>query len=276
MADDKSGQDLLATVLQDAGVELVDGEKTLITEVFHKIGVADRSLKVMNKVREQIFLTVDRVLENNPKLQPFASEIVDVFVGTSKNLEAKASLAEELGKVKAKYPQPQKRVPQPQKQAPAKDQKEFDALVQEITDLSKNKDLAKEIGPKNTQEFADQVKRLSDAYAKAPANKKGDSLLKNLDSLKQWTEIKQKESMAPTFSKLGTIISSYSKAVGALISGNSKAAAEHRLNASQAIKELTQGKKVSQGLGSIKGKAQSWTEKVTQEKAKGQSKQRSR
>lgn len=249
----------LTQVLEDAGVELSDSAKSLIPEAFQKIVVVDKKPTLKDKLLPQVRLTVDRILDNNPELQPYASEIIDVFVGASKNENVKTALNNELKEVKEKY-----------------SQKVFSDVVQEITDLSTNKDFAEKVGPKNIKEFSERVEKLKDEYAKAPANAKGDNLLKNLGSLKQWADTKQKESKAPTFSKLATIISSYGKAVGALISGNSKAAAEHKMNASQAIKELTQGKKVSQALDSIGKKTKSWAEKITQEKAKGQSEQKSR
>ncbi len=266
-------------ILKGAGVEISSLDSVSTHEALHKVQLVDSKPRLKDRFINDALLSVERLLDTYPKLQPYTSEIIDVFVGASQQEENKNLLKKRLEGVKAKYPQPQKQAPQAQKQAPqapVNDQTKFDALIKEITDLSKNKDLAKKIGPKNIKEFADQVKILNDSYAKAPANAKGDNLLKNLGSLKQWADTKQKESKAPTFSKLATIISSYGKAVGALISGNSKAAAEHKMNASQAIKELTQGKKVSQALDSIGKKTKSWAEKITQEKAKGQSEQKSR
>lgn len=46
------------------------------------------------------------------------------------------------------------------------------------------------------------------------------------------------------------------------MSGNSQEASEHRLNASQTIKELTSGKKMSEELDIVTKKSSSWVETV--------------
>ncbi|MBA2628437.1 MAG: hypothetical protein H0U78_00150 [Rickettsiaceae bacterium] len=122
------------------------------------------------------------------------------------------------------------------------------------------------LGPKNTKEFADKVKTLDEEYKKAPANKKGAVLLEHLESIQSWSQDKQKDLKVSVFSKIGGVISSYTKDVISSISGDSKAASEHRLNASQTIKELTSGKKMSQDLAGVKTKTSSWAEKISVEK----------
>ena len=60
------------------------------------------------------------------------------------------------------------------------------------------------------------------------------------------------------------------------LEGIMKAVAEYKLNASQAITELTKGKQVSQELGSIKAKTSSWAEKIKEQEAAGRDTQRAK
>lgn len=111
-------------------------------------------------------------------------------------------------------------------------------IIQDLTNLSNDVNFIQKLGPKNTKEFTDKVKTLAEEYKKAPVNKKGVVLLEHLESIQSWSQDKQKDLKISVFSKIVGVISSYIKAVISGISGNSKEASEHKLNASQTIKEL--------------------------------------
>ena len=139
-------------------------------------------------------------------------------------------------------------------------------IIQDLTNLSNDVNFIQKLGPKNTKEFTDKVKTLAEEYKKAPVNKKGVVLLEHLESIQSWSQDKQKDLKISVFSKIVGVISSYIKAVISSISGNSKEASEHKLNASQTIKELTSGKKMSQELATVKTKASSWVEIISKKR----------
>ena len=67
-------------ILSKTGVVLNSSDQVLITEAFHKVGIMDIASKRNELLSEQITLTVATVVKNNPKLQPFVTEICDTFV----------------------------------------------------------------------------------------------------------------------------------------------------------------------------------------------------
>ena len=134
-------------------------------------------------------------------------------------------------------------------------QQDISSIVEELVTLSQDAKLAEKIGSKNAKELADKVNLLRDGCSKAPEDKKALVLLGHLESIKEWSQDKEKESKNSVFSKIGSIVSSYAKAVWSWFKGGSKAATEHKFNASQAIKELSKGKQISQELGSVQEQA---------------------
>ena len=90
-------------------------------------------------------------------------------------------------------------------------------------------------------------------------------MLGDLNSLKGWSEAKEKESKSPFLSKIGNIITSYAMAVGSWLSGDHEGVKKHKLNAAQTIQQLNQSTQISQVLGAVGEKTQSWREKVTQQ-----------
>ena len=133
-------------------------------------------------------------------------------------IQLKLNWGYRLNKLNALYPQQHQ--PAPEKANPSPNNT-LNAIVQELTTLSKDSGLGKQVGEKNAKRFEDKVKVLVEQYAKAPADKKADTLVKELDSLQGWLGNKANEVPDSNMSKkIGSIKSSYSKAVGAWIRGD--------------------------------------------------------
>lgn len=151
---------------------------------------------------------------------------------------------------------------------------EFDKIVEDIEKLSQDKNLQKQLGPKDSIIFSKAVEMFKDLYDKA--EDKGMSIQGYLKGLKGWAEEREGELKKPVYKKIGDIVSSYIKATGAWLSGDHKKAEIHTLNARQATQDLTQGKEVSKGLKTMKDNKKIWTKKVKEERVKAQDSQISR
>ena len=64
---------LFDQIIEDARADLEKDDITLLTEAFHKIGIIDSKPRLVPLLTEQVSLSIDRVLENNPKLHPICS-----------------------------------------------------------------------------------------------------------------------------------------------------------------------------------------------------------
>ena len=80
-------------IAEKAGASLTADHEVLINEVFQKVGISDKkNIKFTKPMAEQISLAVGRVLEDNPKLQPFAQEITKTVLDASTKDTTKAEL----------------------------------------------------------------------------------------------------------------------------------------------------------------------------------------
>jgi hypothetical protein len=268
MSGEDTGKTLFEKVLLDAEVELSSSDKVLMIEAMHKVRVADKRPQLRGSLIDSIELTINRVLDTNPKLKPFSDQIIDSFVVEAKQEEMKTLLSKKLKKTHTHSEQ--------QTQESTGD-KTLDKIVQELINLTIDSRFTKQIGPKNAEEFAQRVGVLNDEYIKAPENERSEKLLENLDILKIWSEKKERELQDSVFNAVSGVIVSFASAVGALINRDKQAIEKHMQSASEAIGELINSKGVSKGLGSVKEKTQSWKNKIIQEQvAKEQNESKTR
>ena len=83
-------------------------DQVLITEAFHKVGIIDRVPKRGELLSGQIALTVATVVKNNPKLQPFVTEICDAFVDKATQDATRTALNGKFDPLKLQYQQQKK------------------------------------------------------------------------------------------------------------------------------------------------------------------------
>jgi len=95
-------------VLSKTGVVLSSSDQVLITEAFHKVGIMDIASKRNELLSEQITLTVATVVKNNPKLQPFVTEICDAFVDKATQDATRTALNGKFDSLKLQYQQQKK------------------------------------------------------------------------------------------------------------------------------------------------------------------------
>ena len=95
-------------VLSKTGVVLSSSDQVLITEAFHKVGIMDIASKRNELLSEQITLTVATVVKNNPKLQPFVTEICDAFVDKATQDATRTALNGKFDPLKLQYQQQKK------------------------------------------------------------------------------------------------------------------------------------------------------------------------
>ena len=95
-------------VLSKTGVVLSSSDQVLITEAFHKVGIMDIASKRNELLSEQITLTVATVVKNNPKLQPFVTEICDTFVDKATQDATRTALNGKFDSLKLQYQQQKK------------------------------------------------------------------------------------------------------------------------------------------------------------------------
>ena len=96
-------------VLSKTGVVLSSSDQVLITEAFHKVGIMDIASKRNELLSEQITLTVATVVKNNPKLQPFVTEICDAFVDKATQDATRTALNGKFDPLKLQYQQQKKK-----------------------------------------------------------------------------------------------------------------------------------------------------------------------
>ncbi|MCP5374635.1 MAG: hypothetical protein H6743_00820 [Rickettsiaceae bacterium] len=233
-------------VLNKAGVVLGPGDHTLITEAFHKVGIIDRVPKRGKLLSEQIALTVETVVKNNPKLQPFVSEVCDAFVDKATQDATRTALNDRFGQVKSEYQKGNK--------VPEKSNEDLRIVIEDLEQLQQ--EVSDKIGPKNAKELASKIDKIKEDYNAKSGEEQTKTLYKNLQSLKDWSSEKGKETNdKSTWKKIGTVISSCMSLVAAKIAG--KEVETIKNNLAQAMKELkTQGKKeVVEGLSKINTRA---------------------
>ncbi|WPX98888.1 surface antigen protein [Candidatus Megaera polyxenophila] len=90
-------------ILSKTGVVLNSSDQVLITEAFHKVGIIDRVPKRGGQLSGQIALTVETVVKNNPKLQPFVTEICDAFVDKATQDATRTALNGKFDPLKLQY-----------------------------------------------------------------------------------------------------------------------------------------------------------------------------
>ncbi|MBN8523500.1 MAG: hypothetical protein J0M23_06580 [Rickettsiales bacterium] len=90
-------------ILSKTGVVLNSSDQVLITEAFHKVGIIDRVPKRGEQLSGQIALTVETVVKNNPKLQPFVTEICDAFVDKATQDATRTALNGKFDPLKLQY-----------------------------------------------------------------------------------------------------------------------------------------------------------------------------
>ena len=95
-------------ILSKTGVVLSSSDQVLITEAFHKVGIIDRVPKRGELLSGQIALTVATVVKNNPKLQPFVTEICDAFVDKATQDATRTALNGKFDPLKLQYQQQKK------------------------------------------------------------------------------------------------------------------------------------------------------------------------
>ena len=95
-------------ILSKTGVVLSSSDQVLITEAFHKVGIMDIASKRNELLSEQITLTVATVVKNNPKLQPFVTEICDAFVDKATQDATRTALNGKFDPLKLQYQQQKK------------------------------------------------------------------------------------------------------------------------------------------------------------------------
>ncbi|WHA05979.1 Sca4 family protein [Candidatus Megaera polyxenophila] len=95
-------------VLSKTGVVLSSSDQVLITEAFHKVGIMDIASKRNELLSGQIALTVATVVKNNPKLQPFVTEICDAFVDKATQDATRTALNGKFDPLKLQYQQQKK------------------------------------------------------------------------------------------------------------------------------------------------------------------------
>jgi len=244
----KINDEKLAGIIKNANVsaEGVDSLRTVgnmieLMDDFSKQGSPAVDIEMLGL---RASLKINSVLEKNPGLHPFAGEISEYFLNKAEQASTKSHLETRLQNITKKY--------QPKALGP---------IIQELNELSNDENLAQKLGAKNAKEFADKVATLDKEYKEAPEKQKASVLLNNLSVIDDWVQEKQKDLKVSVFSKIGEVISSYTKAVIFAINGNDKKASDHILNASQKIKELTSGKEMSQELDKV-NKKPSWVETV--------------
>ncbi|WPX98889.1 hypothetical protein Megpolyxen_00742 [Candidatus Megaera polyxenophila] len=233
-------------VLNKAGVVLGPGDHTLITEAFHKVGIIDRVPKRDKLLSEQIALTVETVVKNNPKLQPFISEVCDAFVDKATQDATRTALNDRFGQIKSEYQKGNK--------VPEKSNEDLRIVIEDLEQLQQ--EVSDKIGPKNAKELASKIDKIKEDYNAKPGEEQIKTLYKNLQSLKDWSSEKGKETNdKSTWKKIGTVISSCMSLVAAKIAGKEVETIKNTL--AQAMKELkTQGKKeVVEGLSKINTRA---------------------
>ena len=233
-------------VLNKAGVVLGPGDHTLITEAFHKVGIIDRVPKRDKLLSEQIALTVETVVKNNPKLQPFVSEVCDAFVDKATQDATRTALNDRFGQIKSEYQKGNK--------VPEKSNEDLRIVIEDLEQLQQ--EVSDKIGPKNAKELASKIDKIKEDYNAKSGEEQTKTLYKNLQSLKDWSSEKGKETNdKSTWKKIGTVISSCMSLVAAKIAG--KEVETIKNNLAQAMKELkTQGKKeVVEGLSKINTRA---------------------
>jgi hypothetical protein len=233
-------------VLNKAGVVLGPGDHTLITEAFHKVGIIDRVPKRDKLLSEQIALTVETVVKNNPKLQPFVSEVCDAFVDKATQDATRAALNDRFGQIKSEYQKGNK--------VPEKSNEDLRIVIEDLEQLQQ--EVSDKIGPKNAKELVSKIDKIKEDYNAKSGEEQTKTLYKNLQSLKDWSSEKGKETNDKSrWKKIGTVISSCMSLVAAKIAG--KEVETIKNNLAQAMKELkTQGKKeVVEGLSKINTRA---------------------
>ncbi len=90
-------------ILSKTGVVLNSSDQVLITEAFHKVGIINRVPKRGEQLSGQIALTVETVVKNNPKLQPFVTEICDAFVDKATQDATRTALNGKFDPLKLQY-----------------------------------------------------------------------------------------------------------------------------------------------------------------------------
>jgi len=160
-------------ILSKTGVVLNSSDQVLITEAFHKVGIINRVPKRGEQLSGQIALTVETVVKNNPKLQPFVTEVCDAFVDKATQDATRAALNDRFGQIKSEYQKGNK--------VPGKSNEDLRIVIEDLEQLQQ--EVSDKIGPKNAKELVSKIDKIKEDYNAKSGEEQTKTLYKNLQSL---------------------------------------------------------------------------------------------
>ncbi len=215
-------------------ITLGEGDPQLVNEIFHSINILRGGIK-NPRILPAVILSIEQLFDRNEELKTISHEVIQSFVGYST--------------------QPSKTPPEESKRTQGEDNifvlrdvLHANLVLYNLTALSKDEGLKQSIGSKSAEVFQQQIKTLARDYNKTEYDKKVEVLLKGLGDLEDRYNNKATES---NFSKIKTIVFSYTQYLICCISGNNVEAIKHQRTALETIEELTQSsdqKKTASGL----------------------------
>lgn len=219
----KALREPILQILEKAEVTLRNDDMFKVTRIINReilqLAESDKSYNAAQTINKDL----DDILTRYDKLQPFERHLRHAFVEMVSTEPAKELLKDTFNEKGKNFAAP-----------------ELDEIVENFRNISMSRGFTRTMGDKNAQEFSQQVEKLAKVYYNynLSGEERRETLLKNMASLKEWAITKEEVSKGSTFSKIATVISSYTKAVGARLIGDKDAYQKNMDNASEVIRVL--------------------------------------